>query len=45
MVRPHRVLYIYRSVGVSYGGALVDLLNIVARLDPTRYVPLSLIHI
>lgn len=43
MVRPHRVLYIYRSVGVSYGGALVDLLNIVARLDPTRYVPTVLL--
>ena len=37
MVRPHRILYIYRSLSGSYGGALVDLLNILARLDPTRY--------
>src|SRR5574337_22889 len=45
MIRPRRILYIYRSVGGSYGGALVDLLNVVARLDPTRYqAPVLLSH-
>lgn len=37
MICPKRILYIYRSVGENYGGALVDLLNVVTRLDPTRY--------
>ena len=37
MVEAHRILYIYRSSGSTYGGALVDLLNIVSHLDKTRY--------
>lgn len=38
-----RILYIYRSVGAGYGGALVDLLNILARLDRVRYEPTVLL--
>lgn len=38
-----RILYVYRSLGVTYGGALVDLLNIVSRLDKTRYTPTVLL--
>lgn len=33
----------YRSLGVTYGGALVDLLNIVSRLDKSRYAPTVLL--
>lgn len=39
----HRILYVYRSLGVTYGGALVDLLNIVSRLDKSRYAPTVLL--
>lgn len=38
-----RILYIYRSVGAGYGGALVDLLNILSRLDRVRYEPTVLL--
>lgn len=37
MSEAHRILYIYRSSGPTYGGALVDLLNIVSYLDKTHY--------
>jgi len=39
----HRILYIYRSLGVSYGGAFVDLLNILTHLDRSRYAPAVLL--
>lgn len=37
MAEAHRLLYIYRSGGPTYGGALVDLLNIVSHLDKNHY--------
>jgi len=43
MTQVHRILYVYRSLGVTYGGALVDLLNIVSRLDKSRYAPTVLL--
>lgn len=43
MMQTHRILYIHRSSGPSYGGALTDLLNIVSRLDVTRYAAMVLL--
>lgn len=37
MMQARRILYIHRSSGFIYGGALTDLLNIVSHLDSTRY--------
>jgi glycosyltransferase involved in cell wall biosynthesis len=43
MAGRHRILYVYRSLGVSYGGAFVDLVNILTHLDRARYVPTVLL--
>jgi len=43
MTGRHRILYIYRSLGVSYGGAFVDLLTILTHLDRARYAPTVLL--
>jgi glycosyltransferase involved in cell wall biosynthesis len=43
MASVQRILYLYRSLGATYGGALVDLLNIVSRLDRSRYAPTVLL--
>ena len=37
MAEADRILYIHRSSGPTYGGALTDLLNIVSHLEKTRY--------
>ncbi|MDE2483911.1 MAG: glycosyltransferase family 4 protein [candidate division NC10 bacterium] len=37
MAEAHQILYVYRSSGQTYGGALVDLLNILSHLDRTRF--------
>jgi glycosyltransferase involved in cell wall biosynthesis len=43
MAQVRRILYVHRSIGASYGGSLVDLLNIVSHLDHARYVPTVLL--
>jgi glycosyltransferase involved in cell wall biosynthesis len=43
MAQVRRILYVHRSIGASYGGSLVDLLNIVSHLDKARYVPTVLL--
>jgi glycosyltransferase involved in cell wall biosynthesis len=37
MAEVHRILYIYRSSSRTYGGALVDLLNVLSHLDRARF--------
>lgn len=43
MDRPMRILYVHRSAGKAYGGALVDLLRVLERLDRKSFEPIVLL--
>lgn len=45
MSRPLRILYIHRSTGQTYGGALVDLLRVLERIDRTAFEPIALLSL
>ncbi len=42
---PLKILYIHRSTGATYGGALVDLVRVLERLDRTAFEPVVLLSL
>ncbi|MBI3608036.1 MAG: glycosyltransferase family 4 protein [Nitrospirae bacterium] len=42
---PLKILYIHRSTGATYGGALVDLVRVLERLDRTAFEPMVLLSL
>lgn len=43
MDRPLKILCVHRSAGGTYGGALVDLLRVLEKLDKTSFEPIVLL--
>lgn len=45
MGKPVKILYVHRSAGRTYGGALVDLLRVLERIDRQAFEPLVLLSL